>query len=226
MPLVRRRQLFAAFLAAGLVGLGPCAAMGDAPVHSTSSPLCQTLHESIQPALAGLMKNDGLLETADRAFTAREIDRGSLRGVTQSLAHNLNLVTRLLGQKFPQDADPAMRASQEAMTARLDAVVSAQNDALNVIQGYLQAEETAQAQNESSAVHPVDPGQVGGGFNDDQSLHGDFRDMTDPAKPIVETRVGSPTRFLEIARSQIGELEDSAGIAIMSAVKVCNSPSH
>ncbi len=172
------------------------------------------------------MKNDGLLETANRAFIGGDIERGSLRGVTQSLAHNLNIVAQLLGQKLPQDADPAMRASQETMKARLNAVASAQNDALNVIQGYLQAEETAHAQNESSSVHPTDPGQVGGGFNDDQTLHGDFRDMTDPAKPFVETRVGSPTRFLEIARSQIGDLEDSAGIAIMSAVKVCNSPSH
>lgn len=169
------------------------------------------------------MKNDGLLEAANRAFVSENVDRAALRSVSESLSHNLNIVTRLLGQKLPEDANPTTRAAQELMKSRLQAVASSQNDALNIIEGYMQADDTARARGQTPVEHQADPNQVAGGFNDDMALHDDFRNAIDPANPLVETRVGSPSRLLQIARTQIGDLEDSAGIAIMSAVKVCNS---
>jgi hypothetical protein len=211
-------------LIAGLLGILPCGAFGDAQPNHAPVALCQTLHESVQPALAGLMKNDGLLETANRAFASGTVDRGALMSVSGSLAQNLSAVRQLLSQKLPEERDPSSRTSADLMKSRLQAVATAQNDALNVIQGYMQAEEMAQTHSQTAVEHQADPNQVGGGFNDDIALHDDFHNVTDPAKPFAETRVGSPARLLQIARSQIGDLEDSAGVAIMSAVKVCNSP--
>lgn len=218
------RRRITAGLIAGLLGILPCAAFGDAAPNHSPVALCQTLHESVQPALAALMKNDGLLETANRAFASGSVDRGALVSVSESLAQNLNAVRQLLSQKLREERDPSPGASAELMKSRLQAVATAQNDALNVIQGYMQAEETAQTHSQPAAEHQGNPNQVGGGFNDDIGLHDDFHNVTDPAKPFAETRVGSPARLLQIARSQIGDLEDSAGVAIMSAVKVCNSP--
>jgi hypothetical protein len=202
----------------------PCAVFGGTPENQAQAALCQTLHQSVQPALDGVMKNDALLETANRAFVSDTVDRGALHSVAESMTHNLSVVTQLLGQKLPQNMNPTTRAAEELMKSRLQAVASAQNDALNIIQGYMQAEDPAQARSQTPVEHQADPNQVAGGFNDDMALHDDFHNATDPAKPFVETRVGSPARLLQIARAQIGDLEDSAGLAIMSAVKVCNSP--
>lgn len=220
---MRGRHITTSLLVVGLLGMVPCAAFGDAPASKAQVPLCQTLHQSVQPALDGVMKNDGLLEAANRAFVSENVDRGTLRSVSESLAHNLDIVRKLLAQKLPADTNATTRAAEELMTSRLQSVASAQNDALNIIQGYMQAEDTARARSQSSAEHPSDPNQVSGGFNDDIALHDDFHNVTDPAKPFVETRVGSPSRLLQIARAQIGDLEDNAGVAIMGAVKVCNS---
>lgn len=221
---MRGRHVTTGLLVAGLLGMVPCAAFGDAPASQAQTPLCQTLHQSVQPALDGVMKNDGLLEAANRAFVSDSVDRGALRSASESLSHNLLIVRKLLAQKLPADTNPATRGAEELMMSRLEAVVAAQNDALNIIQGYMQAEDTARARSQTAGEHPSDPNQVGGGFNDDMALHDDFRNVTDPAKPFVETRVGSPSRLLQIARAQIGDLEDNAGVAIMGAVKVCNSP--
>jgi hypothetical protein len=198
-------------LSAGLLGVLPCAAMADSAAHPASTVLCQSLHQAVQPALTGLMKNDNLLERANRALIANESDRVTLRSLTESIAVNLNAVTQLLGQKFPQNDDPATVASEELMKSRLQAVASHQVNALNVIEGYIQAQDLAQANGESY-------------FSPDRNAPGDFRDKNDPAKATIETPVGSPATLLQIARTQIGALEDSAGIAIMAVVKVCNSP--
>lgn len=198
-------------LAAGLLGLLPCAAPADSAVHSPPTILCQTLHQAVQPALDGVLKNDTLLEQADREFVTNQNDRISLRKLTESIATNLNAVAHFLGQEFGKDNDPAASAAEELMKTRLRTVASTQNNALNVIEAYIQAQDLAQAGGESE-------------FSPDRNAPSDFRDRYDPAKPIDQTRVGSPARMLDIARSQIGGLEDSAGIAIMAAVKVCNSP--
>src|SRR5690349_8247817 len=121
----------------------PCAAFGDASVNQAQAPLCQTLHQSVQPALDGVMKNDGLLEAANRAFVSESVDRGTLRSASESLAHNLVIVRKLLAQKLPADTNPTTLAAEQLMKSRLEAVVSAQNDALNIIQGYMQADDTA-----------------------------------------------------------------------------------
>jgi len=213
---VRHRRNVVAVLAAGLAVLFPCTAISASPAAAspaTSSVLCQTLHQAVQPALVGVMKNDNLLEQASRAFMSGGNDRVALSNVTEALVANLNLVARLLAQQFPQDANPVTSASEGLMKSRLQAVASAQSDALNVIEEYQQAEELSRP-------------REGGVFTPDRGTPSDFHSATaskDPARPIVDTPVGSPGRYLQIARSQIGELEDSAGIAIMNAVKVCNS---
>lgn len=199
---MRPRSIFAALLSGCLLGVS------QAPA---STGLCQTLHQTVQPALAGVMKNDNLIEEANRAFTAGVVETTTLRSITEALTHNLNSVSQLLGQKLPPDENPATLASEELMTSRLEAVVTAQNDALNLIEGYAQVEENAREQGDTQ-------------IDSARTTPSDFHNYKDAARPLIDTRVGSPSRMLEIERSQIGSLEDNAGIAIMSAVKVCNSP--
>jgi hypothetical protein len=217
-----RRRLIAVLLSAGLLGSLPRAAIGEPTPRAAPTVLCQTLHQAVQPALAEVMNDDTLLEAASRSFVSEENDRPVLREVAASLTHNLDTIAQLLGREFPQDANATAHASEQLMKLRLQAVASAQNDALNLIEGHMQIQDIARGPDES--VEQPGANDAGGAFSEDQSMRGaDFHDTRDPAKPFVAAQSASPIALLQTMQARIGNLEDAAGIAIMSAVQICNS---
>ena len=120
-----RHRLTAVFVIAGLLGTFPGAASAS-DVHG--SVLCQTLHTAVQPSLASLLKNDTLLEAANRALAKMFDDesfgatgsadngRFFLRNVAVALTRNLDSISQLLGHAFPQDANAATLASAKRFT--------------------------------------------------------------------------------------------------------------
>lgn len=255
-----RRRITRTLAIAGLLGLLPCAAMGDtqpspAPnasplktiIEVRSSLLCQTLHQAVQPTLAGIMKNDSLLDAANRAFAKMFADQAAgangstdrlfLRNVAGALSHNLSTISQILGHGFPQDENATTHAYEELIKARLQAVASAQNDALNLIEGYVTTEDMGRARDEFPGGHQSGANEVEGPSQDSQGFQAGFHNANDPATPYTDmaglqgTQHGvdgkspqsSPVALLGLTRTRISGLEEPAGSAVMIAVQVCNS---
>lgn len=196
---------------AGWLGLLPGAGLGASS--RSASVLCQTLHSAAQPTLTGLMQNDNLLEAANSALRRSNDDNHLfLRNVAVRMARNLDTIAQTLGNGFPPDANSPTYASEELMKTRLQAVASAQNDALNLIDGYVQTEELTQARDEFPAGEPA----INEGYH-----------TSDPGTPhdlsVSRERAGTLAALLESARSRIGDLEEPAGSAIVAAAQVCSS---
>jgi hypothetical protein len=242
-------------LAAGLLGAtpDPSASPLKTIIEVHSSVLCQTLHQAVQPALTGLIKNDNLLDVGNRAFAkmfedqaagathSGEQDRLFLRNVAGALTHNLNVVSDLLGHGFPQDADATTHAAEELMKVRLQAVASAQNDALNLIEGYLQTEDMGRARDEFPGGHQSGANEVEGPgpFGDQSGFLAEFHNANDPTTPYVDIAglngtmlhgvdgkqaQAAPVSLLQLTRTRIANLEEPAGTAIVAAVQVCSQP--
>jgi hypothetical protein len=217
-------RVIAVIAFAGLLGSRPCAAFGDASIspNANASRLCQTLHETARPALTALLKNDSLFETANRALATA--DRITLRSVTGDLTGNLNMASQLLGHGFTADANAAARDQEQLMKVRLDAVAAAQNDALNVIEGYAQTRDIAQARDEFPGGRSENAVEVLP-YDNPTGTGSDFQNPKDPATAVTgpnQGRLEGPAAILQMTRSRISQLEDSAGVAIMSVVQVCN----
>lgn len=271
---MRSRQVIAVTAVVGLLLSVPRVAIADAqasPAPAASSAplktiievratvLCQTLRDGVRPTLAGLMKNDSLIEAANRAVAklvddqakqatgSGQIDRLYLRNVAGALSHNLSTIDDLLGHRFPQDTSP-MHASVEDIHARLASIASAQNETLNLIEGYLQTEEIGRAQDEFVGGHQSGANEVASGSLhaqvipnlDTQGFRAGFHNADDPTTPLVDKaglgsglyhpppRTPDETRDLpslvHLARVHISNLEDSADTSIIAAVKVCAAP--
>ena len=214
--------------------------------------LCQTLHQAVQPTLTGLIKNDSVLEVSNRALVkmfedeaagskgAAESDRLFLRNAAGALAHNLKVISDLLGHGFPQDPDTSKHAFEELMKARLQAVASAQNDALNLIEGYMQTEDMGRARDEFPGGHQSGANEVEGGpAGDAQGFIAQFHNANDPTTPYIDiaglagdaapahtghSAPGSPAALLDLTRTRIGGLEEPAGNAILEAAQACSPP--
>jgi len=267
-----KRPVIAVLAVVGLLGGFPGVAFGDTPSSpapaATAAPLktiievhttvlCQTLREGVQPTLTGLMKNDTLIEAANRAVAkmyddqakqsqAGQMDRLYLHDIAGALAHNLAIVAQLLGHRFPQDTTSA-HASDDIHT-RLQAIASAQNDALNLIEGSLQTDDLGRAQDEFVGGHQSGANEVATGSLhaavvpnlDMQGFRAEFHNADDPTTPFIDKAgLGSgmyhpPPRtpdqarnlpaLIHLTRVRISDLEVPAGDAIVAAAKVCNSP--
>ncbi|HZZ00098.1 MAG TPA: hypothetical protein VFE36_11035 [Candidatus Baltobacteraceae bacterium] len=187
------------------------------------SVLCQTLRNSAQPALTKLMNDDSLLENANRAFATS--DALVVRNVIGDLTANLNTIAKLLGKGFAPDANSTVNEQEQLMKGRLEAVASAQNDALNLIEGYVQTQDMGRARDSfpggrgANAVEVLPYDSAHGTGAEVQTPN----DPTAPATGANRGRVEGPAAILQSTQTQIGQLEDSAGIAIMAVVQVCNS---
>ena len=239
---MRRRQVTAIVALTGLLGASPAAApTPKVIIEVRTSALCQVLHEAVRPTLAGLMKNDSLLEAANRAIAPSDETSGPLlRNVVVAVAHNLDTVSQLLGHQFPQDANPSMHASAVLIKARLQMVASAQNDALNLIEGYIQTADMGRARDEFPGGHQSGANEVEAPGVDSQGYNAEFHNADDPPTPPVDiagmqgnmphavakssVQAGNRAALLAQTRSRIGSLEDAAGVAIMTAAQLCSSP--
>lgn len=270
---MRNRPVVAVLAVVGLLGSFRGVAVADAPLSAgptataaplktiievRTTPLCQTLRQGVQPTLVGLMKNDSLIESANRAVAkmfddqvtqasaSEQIDRLYLRNIAAALAHNLTIIGQLLGQRFPQDATST--SASEDMHVRLQTVASAQNDALNLIEGFMQTEDIGRAQGEFVGGHQSGANEVVSGSlhaavlpdADMQGFRAEFHNADDPTAPFIDKaglgsgmyhappRISPSMRSLpaviQITRTRISDLEGSASTSIVAAVKVCNTP--
>lgn len=216
---MRIRALVAICAVAGLLGGTPRAAIADAPaspgpeasaaplktiIEVRSAGLCKTLHEAVQPTLTGLMKNDSLIEAANRAVAkmfddqraqatgAGQMDRLYLHNVALALTHNLATIAQLLGHGFPQDKT-STHASDD-IHDRLQTVASAQNDVLNLIEGILQTDDLGRAQDEFVGGHQSGANEVATGSLhaavapnlDMQGFKAEFHNADDPTAPFTD----------------------------------------
>jgi hypothetical protein len=172
------------------------------------------LHEVVRPALAGLMKNDNLLDVANRAVAPSDETSGPLfRNAVGAVARNLDAISQLLGRQFPQDANASAHASAALIKSRLQAVALAQNDALNLIEGYVQTQDMGRARDELPGAQ---------GYNAESRNAGD---PPTPPAPLQHSALSENLAAqLKQTRARIGSLEDAAGIAVMSAAEACSSP--
>ncbi|HVA34460.1 MAG TPA: hypothetical protein VNG31_09945 [Candidatus Baltobacteraceae bacterium] len=221
---MRHRQVIAAALSAGMLGLFPGVAAGAPSSRDVrTSALCQSLRETARPALTGLMKNDGLLEEAQRALTTS--DRLALRTVTGDLAANLSEVSEFLGHGFPQDANATAASQEQLMKVRLEAVASAQNDALNVIEGFTQTQDIGRARNDFPGGREENEAELLP-FDTEHRTGAGVASPTDPATPLTglnQEQLADPAAPFQMTRSRIGQLEDKAGVAVMAVAQLCNS---
>lgn len=134
--------------------------------HTKTSASCALLRDIVQPAIAGVLKNDEainagqvlLAKTRDDSTAAAPgaitvdlgMDRARLGRVTVVLAHNLQVIRALLA-RLPKpgsetgDKDVAAQANLEA---KLFDIVETQNAALNVLNGELETDALGQMQHE------------------------------------------------------------------------------
>lgn len=223
-----------------------------------SSVLCQTLHKGVQPTLTGLMKNDGLIEAANRAVAkmaddqvkqaaaGEQMDRLYLRDVASAMSHNLNTIAQLLGNAFPQGTTST--SASDDIHARLQSVASAQNDVLNLIEGFMATEDIGRAQDEFVGGHQSGANEVVGGPSvkgqvlpnpDMQGFRAEFHNADDPTTPLVDKaglgsglfhpplrardQAGTVPALIHLTRTRISDLEGSAGVAIVAAAKDCSA---
>lgn len=121
-----------------------------------STPFCTALHETIGPAIAGVLSNDDLIATSKPAFAklyhddvlARSearthFDVYALEKLIGPIVANVKRVDTLLDAK--SDNDPKLKAMRE----KLKAVVAQQKESLNVISGFVATEQLGELQNDS-----------------------------------------------------------------------------
>ena len=121
---------------------------------------CTALKNVAAPTLVGLMKNDDVIgrghqvvmkmrdDLKNDSSTALDLDRNYLGTVVRALAHNLEIVNRLLDdpKRFPQTARSEDERQALAMRDQLKAVANSQNDTLNVLDGQLETDLLGQMQ--------------------------------------------------------------------------------
>jgi hypothetical protein len=203
------------------------AAPSPAPPAAPGHEACTTLRQNVRSALAGLMKNDEVIESgrkayqkmsADRTGNTRDlaIDRLYVENAIAALVHNLAIVDGQLADanRFPPDASGA--ASTAAMKAQLGAIAAQQKKALDLLSGALET----------------------GNFNAMQNSGDDGPAIAHTRSSLsAPTEVQNPTVTMDIAAStpddnisdeiaqrqaQVAELESKAAMTVMSAAAACN----
>jgi hypothetical protein len=158
----------------------PSPSPSDAPLKEIgrvgSTIYCTMLSKQIAPAVLGLMKNDEVIGAGHRAFTKMSedalsrstghlaLDHAYLGQVISAAAHNLELVQRLLADRtyFPDEPQTDEERSALELKARLQAVLTQQNAALNILSGTLETDLMGQMQSELDTNLQTAAGKPGG----------------------------------------------------------------
>ena len=118
-----------------------------------STPFCTALHQTIGPAIAGVLSNDDLIATSKPAFVTlyhddiiarsdarTHFDIYRLEKLIGPIAANLKHIDALLSSK---QSDPKL----QAMRDQLLAVEKQQKDSLNVVSGFVATEQLGEIEN-------------------------------------------------------------------------------
>lgn len=198
-------------------------------VHAQST-LCATLHQTVAPALAGLMKDDSVIDLGQRALGhlthgGGDMDRLQMENASLALVHNLKIVDDLLAdaKKFPASPKTDDERTASRIKADLESIVSWQKDRLNVIYGTMDSYALGEMQTGFPLFNPTV------GPNSDDLVPDMQATPVQTPPPIVAAGIsigpgGSP-RFVGSASRPvaIGALEDRASVEILNAAATCAS---
>ncbi|HYZ17623.1 MAG TPA: hypothetical protein VE591_14525, partial [Candidatus Acidoferrum sp.] len=248
------------FALAALVATTAVAAAQTAPPsplpeigRTRSKGFCSTVRDNVAPTLLGLMKTDEIIGAGHQAFakmahdqvarsgSALEMDRLYLSKVAISIAHNLTVVEKLLGDPARFPAKPTTDDEQFALEvkARLKDVANAQRTALNIIQGTIETDKLGQMQNDMGTL----PALTGKTSNSDYGAATSFLDVAglpsyapvsalDRRSLIASNTTAGKSAYgrlltaLEQQQGQIQRVEAPAGITVTAAAVACRDESR
>jgi hypothetical protein len=132
--------------------------------HVRTTALCAMLRDGVAPAVAGLTKNDELINAGHRAFSkmARDVSDNSSAGTTLDkmylgqletrLRRNLKTLNALLADRgrFPDDPSSGVAADAVSIKSEVKSVADSQREALGLLSGVLETEALGQMQHEMS----------------------------------------------------------------------------
>jgi hypothetical protein len=189
---------------------------------------CTTLRENVRTALAGLMKNDEIIENGrkayqkmatDRATRSRDvaIDRLYVENAIAALVHNLAVVDDQLADptRFPPGSTSSA-TSTTAMKLQLTAIAAQQKKALDLLSGALETSnfDAMQSTNEDGPT-----------IAHSRSSLSTPAEVQDPASALG---VGADAPDNNVAdeisqhQVQLQALESKAAMTVMSAAAACN----
>ena len=212
------------------------AAPTPAPSVAPSHQACTTLRENVRTALAGLMKDDQIIEAgrkayqkmaADRTANTRDvaIDRLYVENAVTAMVHNLALVDEQLADplRFPADTATSDARSTLAMKEQLTAIAAQQKKALDLLSGALETSNFNTMQNPTDGDGPTvahNRSSLSGGPGELQNPNSNL-DMSGTANDTVADAISSQ-------QAHIQELESKAATTVMAAAAACNgvTPNH
>jgi hypothetical protein len=194
-----------------------------------SKGLCTTVRDRVAPAVLGLMKTDELIAAGHRALiksgqdqiqpsaptgvdrspkAALDLDRAYLERVVQAMAHNLQLIKRVLDdpKAFPKNAATDDDRYALLLKAQIQDAANRQNDTLNRINGVLESQGmNAMRQDIStgmqSSTGPTNSmGSPGAGFFDTLSLPGSGPSPLNGISAVPPSNTAGHTIWDELAR--------------------------
>ena len=207
------------------------AATSPAPSAAPTHEACTTLRENVRTALAGLMKDDQIIEagrkayqkmSSDRTTNTRDvaIDRLYVENAVSAMVHNLALVDEQLADpaRFPTDTARSDARATLAMKAQLTAIAAQQKKALDLLSGALETSNFNTMQNSTDGDGPTVA-------HNRSSLSGAPGELQNPSTNL-DMSSGTPDDMVADAissqQAQIQELESKAAVTVMAAAAVCN----
>jgi hypothetical protein len=205
----------------------PSPAPSIAPTHES----CTTLRENVRTALAGLMKDDEIIESgrkayqkmsSDRTASARDvaIDRLYVENAVTAMVRNLAIVDQQLADpnRFPTDAATADARSTIAMKAQLTAIAVQQKKALDLLSGALETGNFNSLQNPTDGNGP----EIARTRSSLSAAPGELQNPSVGIDMASGTPDDTVADAISARQAQIQELESKAAMTVMSAAAACN----
>jgi len=206
------------------------AAPSPVPSIEPTHEACTTLRENVRTALAGLMKNDEVIESArkaylkmssDRTASARDvaIDRLYVENDVAALVHNLAIVDDQLAdpKRFPQDAANGS-VSTAAMKGQLAAIATQQKRALDLLSGALETGNFDSMQNPNGDDGPA----ISQRRSSISAAPPEFQNPSVSMNMASGTPDDAVADELSARQTQLATLESKAAMTVMSAAAACN----
>jgi hypothetical protein len=235
----------------------PSPAPGASPLKQIidvrSRPLCTTLTQRIEPAVAGLLKNDALIEhgrgglirtgaDALAGSAAAAMDRQAIRNVVFAMTHNFEVIDRILDDpaRFPSVATTDDERAATAIKAQLLAIEARQRIVANALLGTLEMTAMGDMKTDFPVGNPTahalstNPTAIAGpapgpGSMSAASSLSDPHEISLPA--LMDSDIAGKTIYDKlatlIAQHQVrGQaVESAAAASIVNAAVVCNGHS-
>jgi len=194
-----------------------------------SKGLCTTVRDRVAPAVLGLMKTDELIGAGHRALiksgqdliqpsgptgdpatpkAALDLDYVYLERVVHAMAHNLQLIKRVLDdpKAFPKNATTDDDRYAQLLKAQIQDAANRQNDTLNRLNGVLESQamnsmrQDISTQMQSTTKTTGNPGSPGSGFFDSLSLPGSGPAPMNGISAVAPANTAGHTIWDELAR--------------------------